>query len=70
MDEGMEEKKREERPYKEQGLTKDLLRTYKGFENVTDEEAEIIISTLRKFSLLTYKCFRYAKETNKTDNSE
>lgn len=52
------------------GLSAEKLRTFKGMENLTDEEAESIISTFRKFSLLTFKLFRYVKEANRTEQDK
>lgn len=44
-------------------MTPDQLRSFKGFENVTDEMAKYIIDTLEEFSIILYD--HYLKETNK-----
>lgn len=54
-------------------LTPEALRTYSGFENYTDEEAQEIIFSLRSFAALV---FDYVKEKQnreakgETDNSD
>ncbi len=47
-----------------QALSVERLRTYKGFENTPDKEAEEIVATLIKISQLTFKYFNYVKERN------
>lgn len=37
---------------KEQDLTVEELRKYKGLENITDEQAEYVLKTLKEYSLL------------------
>jgi uncharacterized membrane protein len=46
-------------------LTKEKLRSYNGLANITDEEAENIICSLKKYSELTYKMF-IKKHSNPT----
>ncbi len=64
---------------KKKRLTIAELRTFKGYENVTDEEAEFAIASLEKISIVFFELFqkkkkemekiRYLKDTRK-ENSE
>lgn len=64
---------------KKKRLTIAELRTFKGYENVTDEEAEFGIASLEKISIVFFELFqkkkkemekiRYLKDTRK-ENSE
>lgn len=47
----------------ESWLTIERLRTYKGFENISDEQAEEEIKVLKTFILILYKM--YEKENTK-----
>ena len=42
---------------KHKKLSIDELKTFKGFENLTDEDAEKVISTLERLSALCYELF-------------
>lgn len=55
------ETKNSKEKIKYQSLTKEKLRKYKGFECITDAEAENIICSLKKYSELTYKLFQEEK---------
>jgi len=44
------------------GLTVEKLRTFKGFENVTDEKALEIIDNLKRFAIIACKYYRIYKE--------
>jgi hypothetical protein len=48
-----------------ESLTVQKLRTFKGFENTTEDEAENIILNLSRLSSILYKTFQ--KHINKTD---
>lgn len=39
-------------------LTVEKLRKFKGFENISDDEATELISSYRIFSSITYNCFQ------------
>lgn len=47
---------------KKQGLTIEKLRTYKGLEEVTEDEAYKIIETLTRLSQLTFRVYFEYKE--------
>lgn len=46
-------------------ITIEQLRSCKGFENVSDEEAIQIINTLQHFTILTYKTFSHEQESKR-----
>lgn len=45
-------------------ITVEQLRKYKGFENVSDEEAGNIVETLYKLAVIAYHCY-IEQENNK-----
>lgn len=52
---------RESNPTFGKRLTFAKLKTHKGFEDITEEEAVIIIDGLQKLSLLTFSIFKINK---------
>lgn len=55
---------------KKKRLTIAELRTFKGYENTTQEEAENVIDSLEKFSLLVISLYQKKKEEVKKDLEE
>jgi hypothetical protein len=49
----------------QKGLTIEKLKKYKGFENVTDAEAEDIILNLRRFAMLLCRYYKLCKDQQK-----
>lgn len=47
-------------------ITVEQLRKYKGFENVSDEEASNIVETLYKLAVIAYHC--YIEHEDKTSS--
>lgn len=43
-------------------LTVEKVKQFKGFENISDEEAENIAYSLKQFSLLTYRYYQRQKK--------
>ena len=43
-------------------LTVEKVKQFKGFENISDEEAENIAYSLKQFSLLTYRYYQRLKK--------
>lgn len=43
-------------------LTIEKVKQFKGFENISDEEAENIAYSLKQFSLLTYRYYQRLKK--------
>lgn len=50
-------------------LTPDILRNYKGCEHYTDDEAENIIMSFKKFAELTYRCYKEDRELGLIDKN-
>lgn len=48
------------------GITAETLRTYKGFEQFTDSEAEFVILTLKRFATLAFKAYQLQKQETQT----
>jgi hypothetical protein len=46
----------------EMALTYEELKTYKGFENLTEEEAEIHIYTIKKLAKILYCMYLYDEQ--------
>ncbi len=46
---------------KREELTIEKLKTFKGFENIEDEEAENIILTVKTFAKLTFRYYNQLK---------
>jgi len=54
---------REEKPIED--LTIEKLRTFSGFENTNNEEAENIIQTIKQFTIIAYNSYRKKIEQEK-----
>jgi hypothetical protein len=53
---------------KQVDLTPEKLRTFKGFENITDSEAEKEIEVIKRLAKILHRL--YMNEQNKTDQYE
>jgi len=51
-----------------QDLTIEKLRTFAGFENTSNEEAENIIQTIKQFTIIAYNCYRKSIEQKQMSN--
>lgn len=57
-----EEKENNHAQQNENGLTPEKLRTYKGFEKVSETEAENIIYSIKEFSIVLYQYYLTHKQ--------
>jgi hypothetical protein len=54
---------------KPEDLTIEKLRTFAGFENTNNGEAENIIQTIKQFTIIAYNCYRKNIEQEKMMNN-
>lgn len=43
-------------------MTVEILRTYRGMENLSDQEGEAVILTLKRFTALAFKAYQLQKQ--------
>lgn len=54
----------------EEKLTIEKIKMIEGYENITDEEAQNIIDTIKRFARLTYKAYRFYQEQQQEDQEQ
>lgn len=47
---------------KKEDLNIEKVKSFKGFENISDKEASTIAETIKEFCLLSYECYLQYKE--------
>ena len=66
----MKENRAGEPKESKKALTPEQLRNYKGFEDVTDQQAEKIIHSIKEFSIILYQHYIQKKTIKKEEQHE